>query len=101
MGLLTAYLLASDISYTNVVPKATPLEVGQIIHIIGKESFREMMVLRLIDNEGDEEDTALAYAKLYQYLCDKLTEPVKRAIGFDVYSLDYCLCKRFQLAYVL
>jgi hypothetical protein len=96
---LTAYLLASDVSYTNVIPRATPIEVGHIVHLIGKGSFKEMIKLELIDNDGDAHNTALAYAKLYQYLCNKLTDDFKERIGFDVYSPEYALCKRSHLAH--
>jgi hypothetical protein len=97
MGALAAYLLASDISYTGVIPQATPDEVGRAIYRIKRGSYNQMMEMGLIDLESDEQDCGIAYTRLYEALNRVLTEEEKQVMMIDVYSPEYVLCKMFRL----
>ncbi|KAF8574139.1 hypothetical protein K439DRAFT_1624565 [Ramaria rubella] len=91
IGNLSAYLLATDIAYTGLVPHATAKEVGKIIYISGKGSYHQMVDLKLIEQDSNAEDCVIAYEKLFHELVHLIPEDARKLIKFDVYSPKYAL----------
>ncbi|KAF8573714.1 hypothetical protein K439DRAFT_1624858 [Ramaria rubella] len=101
IGNLSAYLLATNIAYTGLVPHATAKEVGKIIYISGKGSYHQMVDLKLIEQDSNAEDCVIVYEKLFHELIHLIPEDAHELIKFDVYSPEYALCKRSRLVNVL
>ncbi|KAF8573674.1 hypothetical protein K439DRAFT_1374642, partial [Ramaria rubella] len=101
IGNLLSYLLATNIAYTGLVPHATAKEVANIIHISKKGSYHQMVDLKLIDQDSNAEDCGIAYEKLYHELIHLLPDDAREQMKFDVYSIEYALCKRSRLLNLL
>ncbi|TDL13761.1 hypothetical protein BD410DRAFT_846641 [Rickenella mellea] len=102
VGDLTAFLLAGDLMYANVVSAPSPDSIGSTIIRFGKGPFSALKRLQVIGSKltpgaefADEDSPQVqAFVQLYHAVGELLLEREMELIGgFDVIIFEHTLCK--------
>lgn len=99
-GPLTAYLLAVDYAYAGFIELPTVDDMACIIKIIDRGGIRGLRLVGALSggkSKATEDECIHAFRTAYTYLDITLTAEEKSATGFDIFTLEHCLCKLARL----
>ncbi|RDX47476.1 hypothetical protein OH76DRAFT_1354154, partial [Lentinus brumalis] len=94
VGMLTAFLLAADLSYSGVVEPPSTEEVGVIIHKNHLGSLSGLVDTGQVSGkDASQEEVVRAFQELLEYLQETITQEDQDLIGLDAIMVEHLLCK--------
>lgn len=101
LGILTQYLVCTDLVYSGAVAMPSAEEIGQRIYQLGKGGLRGLQFLGYCDKSPSEEGATAAFVQFVRDIEEALSVEEKTEMGWDVLVAEHCLCKISRLKHHL